>query len=188
MRWEHGGANESTHAYRAAVFWYGAPAQTALLTDDLLPADIGNSSAHHYRSPGASGYQLTAAFEYPVQSQLSTMAGVTLTTSSSFTLALDPRNVGAFLRRTFDYCVPDQRADIYVDGQFAGTWYSAGASDRVDAAGHLRCWREEEFPLSSALTSGKSSVGVRVAFVSTADPPNRAWTEFRYQMYSFVMP
>ncbi|HEY3227850.1 MAG TPA: DUF2961 domain-containing protein [Roseiflexaceae bacterium] len=188
VRWEHGGANESTHAYRAAIFWYGARAQTALLTDDLLPADIPSSSAHHYQSPGASRYQLTAAYEYSVQSQLSTMAGVTLTTASSFTLALDPRNVGAFLRRTFDYCLPNQRADIYVDGQFAGTWYSAGAPGRVDAAGHRRCWREEEFPLSATLTSGKSSVGVRVAFVPTADPPNRAWTEFRYQMYSFVMP
>src|SRR5262249_5772209 len=104
-----------------------------------------------------------------------------------FTLALDPRNVGAFLRRTFDYCVPNQRADIYIDGQLAGTWYSAGASGS-DAEGHMRCWREEEFPLPAALSIGKSSVEVQVAFVPTADPPNSTWNEFRYQMYSFVMP
>lgn len=188
IRWEHGGANESTHPYRAVVFWYGIPAQTAMLSDELQPADASSASAHQYHSAGASRYQLTAAYEYLVHSPLSTLEGISSTTESSFTLALDPDNIGAFLRRTFDYCVPNQRADIYIDGQFAGTWYSAGVSDRIDADGHMRCWREEEFPLPAALTAGKSSVGVRVAFVPTVDPPNRAWTEFRYQMYSFVMP
>jgi hypothetical protein len=188
VRWEHGGANESIYPYRAVVFWYGIPAQTALLSDELWPADAGSGSAHQYRAPGASSYQLTAAYEYLVHSPVSTLTGVASTAASSFTLALDPRNIGAFLRRTFDYCVPNQRADVYIDGQFAGTWYNAGVSSRVDTDGHMRCWREDEFPLPAALTVGKSSVSVRIGFVPTADPPNHAWTEFRYQMYSFVMP
>ena len=188
LRWEHGGANESTHAYRAAIFWYGTTAQTAVLSDELLPADAGSRRRHNYQSPDGSAYQLTAAFEYPVHSALSTMTGISLTTTSSFTMALDPNNVGAFLRRTFDNCVPNQRANVSIDGQFVGTWYSAGSSDRIDAAGQRRCWREEEFPLPAAVTRGKSSVSVRVAFVPTVDPPNTTWTEFRYQIYSFVMP
>jgi Protein of unknown function (DUF2961) len=188
IRWEHGGANESTYPYRAVVFWYGVPVQTALLSDELRPADASSASAHQYSAPGASRYQFTAAYDYLIHSPLSTLEGVSSTTASSFTLAIDPHNVGTFLRRTFDYCVPSQRADIYVDGQFAGTWYSAGVADRIDADGHRRCWREEEFPLPTVLTAGKSSITVRVAFVPTADPPNHAWTEFRYQVYSFVMP
>jgi Protein of unknown function (DUF2961) len=188
MRWEHGGANESTHAYRAAIFWYGTTAQTAELSDELRPADAGTRRRHNYQSPNGSPYQLTAAFEYPVAAALITMTGISTTGVSNFTMALDPNNVGAFLRRTFDDCVPNQRANISIDGQFVGTWYSAGSSDRIDGAGHPRCWREEEFPLPAAVTRGKSSVRVGVAFVPTVDPPNTTWTEFRYQMYSFVMP
>src|SRR5439155_3782554 len=92
------------------------------------------------------------------------------------------------LRRKFDYGSPNQRANIYIDGQFAGTWYTAGYFNGADADGHVRRWREEEFPLPISLTANKSSVVVRVEFVPTSDPPNQNWTEFRYQMYSFVMP
>jgi hypothetical protein len=103
-------------------------------------------------------------------------------------MQLDPRNIGAFLRRTFDDCIANQRANIYLDGNFAGTWYDAGASNRTDVDGHQRCWRDEDFPLPASLTTGKSSVNVRIVFLPTTDPQNSAWTAFRYLMYSFVLP
>ena len=188
VRWEHGGADESTHPYRAAIFWYGTPVQTALLTDEMLPASLDSRVDHTYSSPGEHTYQLTAAYAYQVHSPLSTATGTAMTTTASFTMALDPHNVGAFLRRTFDYCVPNQRANIYIDGRFAGTWYTAGESNRTDGDGHMRCWREEEFPLPASLTAGKASVTVLVEFLPTTNPQNRTWTAFRYQMYSFVLP
>jgi hypothetical protein len=188
VRWEHGGVDESTHPYRSVVFWYGTPVQTALLSDEVLPASISSRAAHTYTSLNEHTYQLTSAYEYLVHSPLSTATGSTMTRVSSFTMALDPRNEGAFLRRTFDYCVPNQRANIYIDGQFAGTWYSAGVSSRTDSEGHSRCWREEDFPLADSLTAGKTSVRVRIEFVPTINPQNSAWTAFSYQMYSFVLP
>jgi len=93
-----------------------------------------------------------------------------------------------FLRRQLDYASPNQRALIFVDGQPADTWYTGGYFDGPDIDGHLRRWREEEFPLLAALTAGKSTIVIRVEFLPTADPPNIAWTEFRYQLYSFVIP
>ncbi len=188
VRWEHGGADESKHPYRAAIFWYGTPAQTALLGDELLPGTEDSRRAHTYRSPNEHTYSLTSADEYLVHSPLSTAAGTTTRTGGDFIMALDSHNVGAFLRRTFDYCIPNQRANISIDGHFAGTWYSAGASTRKDDAGHQRCWREEEFPLPASLTMGKVSVKVHIAFIPTTNPQNSAWTAFRYQMYSFMLP
>lgn len=187
VRWEHGGSDESTLPYRAAVFWYGTPAQTALLSDDLTPALPASTLSHHYLATGQRIYSLTAAYEYTVQSPLSTATGTALTGTSSFTMRLDPRNVGAFLRRAFDDCVANQRANVYLDGNFAGTWYDAGASRGTGVDGHLRCWRDEDFPLPAALTAGKSSVNVRIAFLPTTDPQDSEWTAFRYSLFSFVM-
>jgi Protein of unknown function (DUF2961)/S-layer homology domain len=189
VRWEHGGVNDvNDHPYRATTLWYGTPVQTAILSDDFPLGSGGSRITHHYQSPSATYYTLTAAYEYPVHNPATTDTGVTMTTVSTFTMALDPNNVGAFLRRKFDCGIANQRARIYVDGQFAGVWYNAGLSNRVDVDGNVRRWREEEFPLPAALTVGKSVVTLRIEFVSTSDPPNTAWTEFRYQMYSFVMP
>ncbi len=189
LRWEHGGRDEvNDHPYRAVVLWYGTPVQTAILSDDFAIADSDSRAVHHYESPSQSDYTLTAAYEYPVHSAATSDTGITMTTVSTFTMALDPNNVGAFLRRKFDSAIANQRANLYVDGQFAGVWYTAGASNRTDSDGHARRWREEEFPLPAAMTTGKSAVTIRVEFVATSDPPNTTWSEFHYQMYSFVMP
>jgi hypothetical protein len=96
--------------------------------------------------------------------------------------------VGTFLRRTFDSCVANQRADVYIDGHFAGTWYDAGASPRSGLDGHPRCWRDEDFPLPASLTAGKSAVTVSLHFVATRHPRNTVWTAADYQMYCFVLP
>jgi hypothetical protein len=188
VRWEHGGSDESTLPYRAAMLWYGTPVQTALLSDDVLPAVSTSAHAHHYLATGEQTYQLTAANEYTVHSPLSTATGTALTGTASFTMRLDPRNTSAFLRRTFDDCVANQRANIYLDGKFAGTWYDAGASKGTGVDGHRRCWRDEDFPLPASLTAGKSSVSVRIVFTSATDPQNTNWTAFRYSMFSFVLP
>jgi hypothetical protein len=188
VRWEHGGVDESVHPYRATMLWYGAPAQTALLSDNVLPAVPASRLAHHYAATGEHTYQLTAAYEYLVHNPLISATGTTLTGAASFTMQLDPRNAGAFLRRTFDDCVANQRANIYLDGSFAGTWYNAGASNGAGVDGHQRCWRDEDFPLPASLTAGKSSVHVRIVFLPTTDPQNSDWTAFRYSMYSFVLP
>jgi hypothetical protein len=188
IRWEHGAVDQSTEAYRAAVFWYGTAVQTALLGDTLRVGDAASRAAHAYRSSSQRRYQLTAAYEYPVHSAVSSETGVSMTGASTFRMALDPRNAGAFLRRTFDYGVANQRANIFIDGHFAGTWYSAGGFQGRDVDGHARRWRDEEFPLPPALTAGKSSVAVRVVYVPTTNPPDTAWTEFSYQLYSLVLP
>ncbi|MBV9709390.1 MAG: DUF2961 domain-containing protein [Ktedonobacteraceae bacterium] len=188
VHWEHGGTDGSPNAYRATMLWYGTATQTAQLSDRVSPALQASRIGHHYQTTGEQGYQMTAAYEYPVHNPLITMRGTATTGTTSFTLKLDPHNVGAFLRRTFDDCVANQRANIYLDNSFAGTWYDAGASNGVDVDGHRRCWRDEDFPLPASLTTGKSAVTVRIEFVPTTDPQNSAWTASGYQMYSFVLP
>jgi hypothetical protein len=187
VTWEHGGADETSNPYRAAVLWYGTPVQTALLSDELQPADPASAAAHGYVSPGDHPYSLASGLPYVIHTTLSEARGVQTTGVSTFTLALDPRNVGAFLRRRLDACMPNQRADVYIDSRFAGTWYTSGAPARSGVDGLPRCWRDDDFPLPPALTRGKAAVTVQLRFVATVDPQNTAWSAFRYAMYSFVL-
>ncbi|HEU5230252.1 MAG TPA: DUF2961 domain-containing protein, partial [Ktedonobacteraceae bacterium] len=185
VNWEHGSVNQSTHPYRATMLWYGTPAETALLSDQILPALPSSRVEHHYQATSEQSYQKVAAYEYLTHAPLIAMSGTATTTSTSFTMRLDPHNIGAYLRRTFDDCVANQRANIYLDNAFAGTWYDAGASNRDGIDGHQRCWRDEDFPLPASLLAGKSSVMVRIEFVPTTSPQNSSWTAFSYQLYSF---
>jgi hypothetical protein len=188
VRWEHGGADQIDRWYRAAMFWYATPTQTALLTDRIQPDQEPSRESHAYRAPGAQMFALQAAYEETVNTQESRANVVSMTGQTRFRLALDPANVGAFLRRTFDSCVPNQRAEVSIDGQHAGIWYDAGVSDQVSVDGHPRCWRDEDFPLPAALTQGKNAVTIELDFVPTEEPPDVAWTAVDYSIYSLVLP
>ena len=189
VRWQHGGTDDGTHPYRAAILWYGTSTPTALLSDEFSPTSSIGRASHDYSAPGEQSYTLTSADPYQVHSIPSTATGTATTASATFTMALNPHNAGAFLRRTFDYCVFNQRASITIDGQPAGTWYSAGsATAATSRPGPQRCWREEDFPLPALLTKGKTTIHIYTAFLPTSNPPDRSWTAFRYQLYSFVLP
>jgi hypothetical protein len=135
--------------------------------------------------------------------------------SSEFTVKLNPKNHGVMLRRTLDYSFPNQKAEVFVsdvkgnDWKYAGIWYLAGSNTCVysDPRGEIdkrlykmqtsnRRFREDEFLIPGKLTRGKSSVRIRVKFVPVERdlypgmpfPKENAWSELRYQVYSYVMP
>ncbi len=187
VNWEHGGANESTNHYRATMLWYGTPTETAVASDDLLPAAPASARSHGYASPADRMSALTAAYEQTNRSPLITNTVAETNGSSTFTMKLDPANIGAFLRRTLNSCVANQRANVFVDRQPAGTWYNAGASTKAGHDGHDRCWRDDDFPLPRSLTAGKSMITIRLDNVATITPSNTMWTAAEYQLYSFVL-
>lgn len=142
------------------------------------------------------------------------------TGTSEFTVALRPENYGVLLRRTLDYSYPNQRAEVYVadasDGEKgdalewspAGVWYEAGSNTCyfADPKGETdppnpvvqtsnRRFRDSEFLIGRALTSGRKAIRVRVVFAPVNRPllpgmdlPELAWSELRYQAWCFVMP
>lgn len=150
---------------------------------------------------------------YPTQ----TDSGRKTTGSSEFTVKIDPDNAGVMLRRKLDYAFPNQRAEVFVadnlepkesDWRLAGTWYLAGSNtcvfsrpkEELGATVHTvqtsnRRFRDDEFLLPRDVTSGKRSIRVRVKFTPVSIPlfPGRAvdevaWSEIRYDVYSFVVP
>ena len=138
------------------------------------------------------------------------------TGTSEFTVKIDPQNLGVMLRRKLDYSFPNQRAEVFVADagaspqhwQPAGVWYLAGSNtcvhseprEELGAAEHKivvsnRRFRDDEFLLPRDLTAGRQAIRVRVKFTPVALPlfpgnpePELAWSEIRYDVYSYVMP
>jgi len=100
---------------------------------------------------------------------------------SQWVAAINSANTSVTLTRRLDYGVANQKANVYVDGTLAGTWFDQnGASGSVyDQYAH---WKDSTFTIPSALTAGKSSITVKVVFVSS----DIDWNEFTYWVRSTV--
>jgi len=222
---EHGGTDESTEHYQSVTYWYGIPRPSLVRTDSLKVGDLSDEKAHHYVSPDASApYALASRYElgvdhvaglgsaevFPAEAD----TGRRTTGTSEFDLALDPANLGVLLRRKLDYSFPNQRAEVFVSSDGgrkwnpAGIWYLAGSNtcvysnpnEELGAAQHIvqtsnRRFRDDEFLVPRALTSGRASIRVKVRFAAVGIPlfpgyplPEQAWSEIRYDAYCFVMP
>jgi hypothetical protein len=216
IRLEHGGTNESKEHYETVTYWYGLPGTSLVPIDELRIGDSASERRHRYSSPDASQpYEITSRYEwgpdmlkgveiYPA----STDRGRSTKTSSEFTLKIDPKNLGVMLRRKLDYQFPNQRSEVFVDGEPAGVWYLAGSNTcifssprgELGATLHVvqtsnRRFRDDEFLIPLALTKGLSTIRVRVKFTPVEIPlypgypaAELAWSEMRYTAYSFVMP
>jgi hypothetical protein len=222
---EHGGANTSKEHYESVTLWYGLPGENLTKTDAFNVGDAADEMAHAYASPDASPpAAVTSRYNlgpdtvdgqevYPA----TTRTGRRTTGTSEFTLRVRPDNWGALLRRTLDYSLPNQRAEVFVadashgkPGPFkpAGMWYLAGSTTGLysNPPGELdppqnivqtsnRRFRDDEFLLPLALTRGRSAIRVRIRFTPVhrpllpgGDAPPSAWSEMAYNAYCFVTP
>jgi hypothetical protein len=172
--------------YESVVYWYGRHIPYMRTTDTMRPA---------------AKYTFESSYEYD-KARFRVAAGRTRS-SSAYTIRIDPRNIGVLLSRTFDYEIPNQAARAYVDGIYAGTWYSAGStlgyysnppgendvSRRIVQRSPYRL-RQDEFLLPVRLTRGKNKVRLVLEFV---DKPRRlfpngpafspsAWSEISFRV------
>jgi hypothetical protein len=92
---------------------------------------------------------------------------------SQFTMAINPGNSGVSLVRRMDYGIANQRARVLVNGGYVGDWFDSGSDSNFR-------WRDSSFDIPPAVTAGKSSIAVKVQFVSSVVD----WNEFAYWAYS----
>ncbi len=178
-RIQHGGMSNIVSQYRTLGFCY-LRKQPVLRQTDLI--DVGNATSerqHDYRAAGSTLVgQLEASYE-------GNNAGVLIRDNGrmhtggeiTFAVAVAPDNSGVRLRRRLDQKFGRQAADVYVDGQPAGTWYHADRNE------FLR-WHDSEFDLPPELTRGKSQLKVRLAVKSGQG--HGPFTDFRYEVLSYT--
>lgn len=144
-----------------------------VLTDEVDVGDAISESAHNYTiSPlNWSGF---LSSEYPSDdSDDISDDGRAFNGYSEFTMNISQDASEVKLIRRLDYCIGDQKANVFIDGESAGEWFDQGnnCSDR---------WLDSEFIIPGNLTSGKGQITIKIEFVNSAVD----WNEFYYWIYS----
>ncbi len=169
------GPNEGVPAgYAMISYAYRRPVDSMEQTDYLNVGDPASESAHGYSNQGQTwSGSLTSRFEGGMDHLDFTFSGRAFTGQCSFNASIDPENTGVFIRRLLDHATHGQEADVYVDDQLVGRWYSFGENT-------ILRWREDGIMIPRQFTSGKSSIAIRIANVNPAVP----FTEFYYEVFS----
>ncbi len=94
----------------------------------------------------------------------------------SFNVALNPENNGVRIRRRSDQQVSRQKADVYVDDQFAGTWYDPQSND-------ILRWYDSEFDIHPDFTKDKKSINIKLVINKRNNMYN--FTDFEYRIFCF---
>lgn len=169
---QHGPTNDEAEEAWALAYYYHKPIARAVLTDTL---DVGNVVSEQKHSYAVTNQTWSGERPQPYEGADGASIGDTgrgHKGDSRFVMAIQPANTGVILRRRMDFGVGNQAADVYVDGTRVGAWYRAGSN-----AGR---WRDDDFRISAAFTAGKSSIILRIVFVSS----DADWNEFTYWVYS----
>jgi hypothetical protein len=178
-RIQHGGMSDIVSRYRTLGFCYLRKRPVLRQTDFIDVANETSERQHNYQAVGSTlTDELEASYEGNNAGTLLRDRGrVHFAGDITFTAAVAPDNSGVRLRRRLDQKFGRQAADVYVDGQFAGTWYHADQNE------FLR-WHDSEFDLPPELTRGKSELKLRLAVKTEQD--FGPFTDFRYEVLSYT--
>lgn len=168
---EHGTENSATAAYSSVAYFYERPRRMTRL-DELEVGDRDSEAAHRYESEDVEAGVLESRFEGPAGEDLLRDAGRTLAGGSAFRMDAGTPSVGLRLRRLYDQALP-QDAEVWVDGQLVGRWYTAATNEH-------RRWAESDFLLPASLTRGKASLRIEIRV------QRPGWTEYRYELWGLA--
>lgn len=178
-RIQHGGMSHIHSQYASLGICY-LQKNPALNLGDYI--DLGSRTsreAHAYRAETAETVIVESSFignEIDVRERLSGYAHAG--GEISFTVAIDPENRGALLRRRIDQAHDRQKAEVYIDGQFAGEWYDANYNP-------VHRWYDSDFLVPTELCRDKEALHVRLQVIPAGED---RFTDFSYSVYSFDQP
>lgn len=163
--------------YRNVAYLYKHPLAGASETDVLEIDDLASETQHEYQTDNAvpTG-EVTSFYEGDHDDVEITDFGDAIRGSCSFRMEIDPDNRGVLLRRRLEQYNGRQQAEVYVDDQFAGTWYDLVSNQD-------KRWADSDMLLPASLTAGKASIQIRLD--NAGDTP---WTQFRFQVLSLLPP
>ena len=178
-RIQHGGLSHILSDYRSLSFCYLRKKPSLVQTDFLDVGSLNSEKAHSYQaSQPSSVIRLEAQpegehFETTHKESGRYHSGGTI----SFQVAVDRENKGVRLRRRLDQANIGQKADVFINGQYAGTWYHGYHNP------HLR-WYDSDFDIHPEFTQGKTQVNVRLSL--SQDKSDDAFTDFSYTVFCFM--
>jgi hypothetical protein len=170
---EHGPVNDVPAEMSSVVFYYAVPDPSIESSDRMTIGAAASEAAHRFAAEGRVDRTLQSAFRGEESSHLVEATGVEAV-RTSFRLAIAAENHGVRLRRLADIGAGRQAADVSVNGQFVGHWYSA------DVNPTLR-WAELDFEIPAAFTRGRTTLDVGIDARQSPTP----WTAYGYEVFSY---
>jgi hypothetical protein len=160
-----------------ALFYYAIPESSIILTDSL---DVGNTvseQAHAYIITGQTASGSLTSDYLDTRFTNITDDGKAFNESSQFTVSISAKNNGVRLRRRCDQSNAQQRAQVFVGGTLVTErdWYFADWNNG-------KKWLDSDFEIPSSYTYGKTSLQIRIVYVSAGTKPE--WNEYRYWAYT----
>ena len=171
---QHGAVGQTYSDYTSLCFSYRRPDAAMIHTDYIHMGSASSKALHSYVSNDAEEYELSAKIEADRKAPHITRKGLLHkeTASLSFKTAILPENRGIVIRRLYDQTHSPQTGEVYIDGEFAGTWHNPGYNDFAPFA-------DSDFYVPASLTKGKDLVTVEIRV------PN-VFTDFEYKIITII--
>ena len=172
---EHGPQDGEQADYSSVAYYYKIDEPGMILSDKL---DIGNTQSettHNYVINNQTWLgNRDFYYEGDDDDILVSDNGKAFRGYSEFTVAIESQNEGVKLRRRLDYGISNQKAEIFVDGNSVGIWYTPGSN-------LSKRWLDSDFEIPSGFTQNKNSIRIKIQFLDS----DSDWNEFYYWIYSY---
>jgi len=154
---QHGGFSNIISQYRSLSYVYINPVSRLTQSDYIDAGDPGGESIHQYKSTQSHVTNVLSLKPEGDFSESSVSESGRYHTGGTiaFRVAIDPENHGVRLRRLLDQKAGVQKAEVFIDGQAAGTWYWGSENE------YLRAY-EQDFDIPQELTRGKNTLRIRL--------------------------
>lgn len=172
---EHGLVNDRDGLYSSTAYLYTQPDPAAVRTDALEVDDEDSLAEHEYSDGDADQYSMTSVYEGDDDTSEITDDVRATTEPVTFTVAVDPTNVGVRLRRASDQSEARQEVQVTIEGVDVGTWLQPRGNSG-------QRWLEDSFPVPAELTANQSVILVTLTPENGAPP----WTAAQYFVDSMI--
>jgi len=178
-RIQHGGLSHILSNYKSLSICYIRHKPLLEKTDFLNVGNPASEKAHAYQATqSSSAIKLDAHPEGEYFKITQTGTGRHHSGGHiSFRIAVDPNNNGVRLRRRIDQANLGQQAQVFINGQYAGTWYHGYHNP------HLR-WYDSDFDIHPDFTRGKTELQIKLMLIK--DKNSGAFTDFSYTVFCFM--
>ncbi|MCO5234125.1 MAG: DUF2961 domain-containing protein [Chitinophagales bacterium] len=173
---EHGPTNDRQAIYNSLCFYYWQNDTMYKQTDSIDIGQLSSENLHDYIVIGLNELvSKSSFFEGSDDKTLIYQEGRNITGEENFIISIEPENEGVRLLRTFDYSIKNQKADVFVNQEYVGTWLNAGSNP-------YQYFRDDIFEIPEKYTQNQSKLNIKI--VTQSDK----WTSFKYKVFTMLYP
>lgn len=173
LNFEKNSTFQSNIYVRSLVFYYSDLKSNLILSDSIICGNSKSEIDHNYQNANSEREKVISSFEGTYDFLKEELIGNIIKNESSFSLNIDSTSQNIYLSRIFNYSFLNQKAEVYIDGNYSGIWFNPGNNDSIRL-------REDLFFIKPELTLGKSKINIEIKNIGNV------WSECKYYSNSYL--